>query len=107
MSADDLRLNLMYLLLSSQSRLGWLGVLQEDVVKAAEQYQDYVHKEPESKALLRAEQLLRHAIIPGHNKFFDRVSRLPGGLKFLIDMRQDLLVIAHSTLQDMAHIYLD
>lgn len=68
-------------------------MLQEDVVKAAEQYQDYAHKEPESKALLRAEQLLRHAIVPGHSKFFDRVSRLPGGLKFLIDMRQDLLVI--------------
>ncbi|KAK3817821.1 MAG: malonyl-CoA decarboxylase-domain-containing protein [Linnemannia gamsii] len=67
------------------------GVLQEDVVKAAEQYKDYAHKEPESKALMRAEQLLRHAIVPGHNKFFDRVSRLPGGLKFLIDMRQDLL----------------
>ncbi|KAF9904122.1 hypothetical protein EC991_002999 [Linnemannia zychae] len=67
------------------------GVLQEDVVKASEQYKDYAHREPESKALLRAEQLLRHAIVPGHNKFFDRVSRLPGGLKFLIDMRQDLL----------------
>ena len=69
-----------------------IGVLQEDVAKAAQLYTDSALKEPESKALLRAEQLLRHAIIPGHNKFFDRVSRLPGGLKFLIDMRQDLLV---------------
>ncbi|KAG0205005.1 hypothetical protein BGX31_003055 [Mortierella sp. GBA43] len=48
------------------------GVLPEDVVKAAQQYTDYARVEPESKALLRAEQLLRHAIIPGHNKFFDR-----------------------------------
>ncbi|KAG0281669.1 hypothetical protein BGZ96_001057 [Linnemannia gamsii] len=77
------------------------GVLQEDVVKAAEQYQDYAHKEPESKALLRAEQLLRHAIVPGHNKFFDRVSRLPGGLKFLIDMRQDLLSIIQTNKGDV------
>ncbi|KAF9123083.1 hypothetical protein BGX30_001628 [Mortierella sp. GBA39] len=76
------------------------GVLQEDVVKAADQYQDYAHKEPESKALLRAEQLLRHAIVPGHNKFFDRVSRLPGGLKFLIDMRQDLLSIIQANRGD-------
>ncbi|KAF9539764.1 hypothetical protein EC957_005058 [Mortierella hygrophila] len=76
------------------------GVLQEDVVKAAEQYQDYAHKEPESKALLRAEQLLRHAIVPGHNKFFDRVSRLPGGLKFLIDMRQDLLSVIQANRGD-------
>ncbi|KAF9136733.1 hypothetical protein BG015_003032 [Linnemannia schmuckeri] len=77
------------------------GVLQEDVVKAAEQYRDYAHKEPESKALLRAEQLLRHAIVPGHNKFFDRVSRLPGGLKFLIDMRQDLLSIIQANKGDV------
>lgn len=56
--------------------------------------------EPESKALLRAEQLLRHAIVPGHNKFFDRVSRLPGGLKFLIDMRQDLLVMSRASFRE-------
>lgn len=72
--------------------MGRAGVLQEDVAKAARQYADQAKQDPESKALLRAEQVLRHAIVPGHNKFFDRVSRLPGGLKFLIDMRQDLLV---------------
>lgn len=72
--------------------MGCAGVLQEDVAKAARQYADQVKQDPESKALLRAEQVLRHAIVPGHNKFFDRVSRLPGGLKFLIDMRHDLLV---------------
>ncbi|KAF9420482.1 hypothetical protein BGZ94_009101 [Podila epigama] len=69
------------------------GVLQEEAAKAARQYADHAKQEPESKALLRAEQILRHAIVPGHNKFFDRVSRLPGGLKFLIDMRHDLLTI--------------
>ncbi|KAF9375314.1 hypothetical protein CPC16_000793 [Podila verticillata] len=69
------------------------GVLQEDVAKAARLYADQAKQDPESKALLRAEQILRHAIEPGHNKFFDRVSRLPGGLKFLIDMRHDLLTI--------------
>ena len=68
------------------------GVLKEDVAKAARLYADQAKQDPESKALLRAEQVLRHAIEPGHNKFFDRVSRLPGGLKFLIDMRHDLLV---------------
>ncbi|KAG0228039.1 hypothetical protein BGW42_002457 [Actinomortierella wolfii] len=68
------------------------GVLQEDVVRSANQYVNYAQQDPGSKALLRAEQLLRHAIVPGHSKFFDRVSRLPGGLKFLIDLRADLLV---------------
>ncbi|KAF9946074.1 hypothetical protein BGZ70_003423, partial [Mortierella alpina] len=81
------------------------GVLQEDVVKAAQQYTDSALKEPESKALLRAEQLLRHAIIPGHNKFFDRVSRLPGGLKFLIDMRQDLLITQYEAVHKFKDFY--
>ncbi|KAF9354721.1 hypothetical protein BGX34_010846 [Mortierella sp. NVP85] len=76
------------------------GVLQDDVVKAAQQYTDYTKVEPESRALLRAEQVLRHAIVPGHNKFFDRVSRLPGGLKFLIDMREDLLSIIQENRND-------
>ncbi|KAF9275004.1 hypothetical protein BGZ68_000183, partial [Mortierella alpina] len=81
------------------------GVLQEDVVKAAQQYTDSALKDPESKALLRAEQLLRHAVIPGHNKFFDRVSRLPGGLKFLIDMRQDLLVTQYEAVHKFKDFY--
>ncbi|GJJ77036.1 malonyl-CoA decarboxylase [Entomortierella parvispora] len=76
------------------------GVLQEDVAKAAEQYATTCRTEPESKALLRAEQLLRHAVVPGHNKFFDRVSRLPGGLKFLIDMRHDLITILSQNRSD-------
>ncbi|KAG0364836.1 malonyl-CoA decarboxylase-domain-containing protein [Gamsiella multidivaricata] len=76
------------------------GVLQEVAVEAAGRYMEYSKTEPESKALLRAEQLLRHAIVPGHNKFFDRVSRLPGGLKFLIDMREDLLGIIQENRND-------
>ncbi|KAG0307754.1 hypothetical protein BGZ98_009887 [Dissophora globulifera] len=77
------------------------GVLQEDVAKAARQYTEYTNTESGTKALLRAEQVLRHAIVPGHNKFFDRVSRLPGGLKFLIDMRQDLMTILQENRNDL------
>ncbi|KAG0238106.1 hypothetical protein BGW41_008252 [Actinomortierella wolfii] len=77
------------------------GVLQEDVVRSANQYVNYAQQDPGSKALLRAEQLLRHAIVPGHSKFFDRVSRLPGGLKFLIDLRADLLSIIAENRQDI------
>ncbi|KAG0330317.1 hypothetical protein BGZ99_006010 [Dissophora globulifera] len=77
------------------------GVLQEDVAKAARQYTEHTNTESGTKALLRAEQVLRHAIVPGHNKFFDRVSRLPGGLKFLIDMRQDLMAILQENRNDL------
>ncbi|KAF9969558.1 hypothetical protein BGZ73_008047 [Actinomortierella ambigua] len=77
------------------------GVLQEDVVRSANQYVSAAQQDPGSKALMRAEQLLRHAIVPGHSKFFDRVSRLPGGLKFLIDLRADLLSILPDNRQDI------
>ncbi|RUS16517.1 malonyl-CoA decarboxylase [Jimgerdemannia flammicorona] len=41
-------------------------------------------------------------MIPLHDRFFDRVNRLPGGMKFLIDMRVDLLslIAKHRTLAD-------
>ncbi|KAG0270623.1 hypothetical protein DFQ27_002614 [Actinomortierella ambigua] len=77
------------------------GVLQEDVIRSANQYTSAAQQDPGSKALMRAEQLLRHAIVPGHSKFFDRVSRLPGGLKFLIDLRADLLNILADNRQDI------
>ncbi|KAG0054179.1 hypothetical protein BGZ83_011789 [Gryganskiella cystojenkinii] len=69
------------------------GVLQEDVAKAAEQSSgNYQARKQQSR--LRAEQLLCSAIFPGHNKFIYCVSHLPGGPKFLIDMRRDILVDA-------------
>ena len=36
--------------------------------------------------------MLKNILDPLHSKFFDRVNQLPGGMKFLIDMRADLLV---------------
>jgi hypothetical protein len=41
---------------------------------------------------LRLEQLLRHTLQPASHKFFDRINRLPGGMRFLVSLRVDLLV---------------
>ncbi|RUS12835.1 hypothetical protein BC937DRAFT_86894 [Endogone sp. FLAS-F59071] len=68
------------------------GVHHGTSLAAAKGYIDVVTVDEGSKAALRAEQILRHAVVPLHDRFFDRVNRLPGGMKFLIDMRADLLV---------------
>ena len=42
--------------------------------------------------LLRWEDRLRQSLQPPHHWVFSQISRLSGGVKFLVDMRQDLLV---------------
>lgn len=42
--------------------------------------------------ILRAEERLRHALIPQYQQLFRNVSRQEDGVKFLVDMRADILV---------------
>ncbi|KAL1922127.1 uncharacterized protein VTP21DRAFT_10769 [Calcarisporiella thermophila] len=67
------------------------GVPRDKSVNLAQEYIKIAQQDPYSKAAMRAEQILRHAMSPSHNKFFDRVNQLPDGMKFLVDMRADLL----------------
>ena len=43
-------------------------------------------------ALLRAEERLRQALEPGHIQLLSQISKLQGGVKDIVDMRNDLLV---------------
>ena len=45
--------------------------------------------------LLKCEERLRHALIPRYQQLFTQISRLESGVKFLVDMRSDLLVGTH------------
>ncbi|OAQ25046.1 hypothetical protein K457DRAFT_129426 [Linnemannia elongata AG-77] len=80
--------------------MGLCFALQEDIAKLAEQYATNPNIEPKSRALLNPEQLLRHAIVPSHIKFFGHVSRLPGGIKILIDIPCDILTILSENRSD-------
>lgn len=51
---------------------------------------------PLQSQLWRAGNTLKNTLDPLHSKFFDRVNQLPGGMKFLIDMRADLLVCSQT-----------
>ncbi|GBC46250.1 malonyl-CoA decarboxylase, mitochondrial [Rhizophagus irregularis DAOM 181602=DAOM 197198] len=68
------------------------GVVRDKVFKATDHYIGISNADANERAILRAEQILRHAVIPIHHVFFDRINRLPNGTKFLMDMRADLLV---------------
>jgi len=41
---------------------------------------------------LRAEEKLRQALEPAHIQLLSQISKLPGGVKDIVDMRKDLLV---------------
>lgn len=43
-------------------------------------------------AILRAEDKLRQALEPAHIQLLSQISKLPGGVKDIVDMRNDLLV---------------
>ncbi|CAI2189689.1 10058_t:CDS:10, partial [Funneliformis geosporum] len=67
------------------------GVIRDEALKAANNYINLSNEDAYGRAVLRAEQILRHSMIPAHNVFFDRITPLPGGTKFLVNMRADLL----------------
>lgn len=43
--------------------------------------------------LLMTEERLRHTLIPQYQQLFSKIGRIDGGVKFLVDMRADILVI--------------
>ncbi|GES91235.1 malonyl-CoA decarboxylase, mitochondrial [Rhizophagus clarus] len=67
------------------------GVMRDKVFRATDHYIGLSNADANERAILRAEQILRHAMIPVHHIFFDRINRLPNGTKFLMDIRSDLL----------------
>ena len=52
----------------------------------------YEIKERGEVSILRAEERLRHALVPQYQQLFRNISRQEGGVKFLVDMRADILV---------------
>ncbi|KAG2175370.1 hypothetical protein INT43_001017 [Umbelopsis isabellina] len=70
------------------------GVDRKLAAAASSSYLKLVSSEATSDSQLwKAENILKNTLEPSHSKFFDRVNQLPGGMKFLVDMRADLLEI--------------
>ena len=43
--------------------------------------------------MLRAQERLRQSLVPRYHQLFTQISRLEGGVKFLVDLRADILVL--------------
>ena len=52
----------------------------------------YLCQENGLPAILKAEDRLRQALEPAHIQLLAQISKLPGGVKDIVDMRNDLLV---------------
>ncbi|XP_027887804.1 malonyl-CoA decarboxylase, mitochondrial [Xiphophorus couchianus] len=54
--------------------------------------------------ILQAEDRLRYSLTPRYKQLFSHVSRVEGGVKFLVDLRADLLEILASKASENPHI---
>lgn len=52
----------------------------------------FLFQEKGETLLLMTEERLRHTLIPQYQQLFSKIGRLEGGVKFLVDMRADILV---------------
>ncbi|KAI9296800.1 malonyl-CoA decarboxylase [Neoconidiobolus thromboides FSU 785] len=52
---------------------------------------EYIKLDLDSNELRKRQQILRQDLTPKYNQFFDHVLQLPNGLRFLIDMREDVI----------------
>ncbi|XP_071491320.1 malonyl-CoA decarboxylase, mitochondrial-like [Diadema antillarum] len=91
-----------YQCLTAEDKLGFLcamasgmGVRHEKVMAEAAMLQKQEGRE--EAVLLQAEGRLRQSLLPGYSTLFSHVSRLPGGVKFLVDLRANLLGHLSST----------
>ncbi|KAK9701562.1 hypothetical protein K7432_011655 [Basidiobolus ranarum] len=79
------------------------GAPRDEISKAARHYIKAMDNQTDGteKAILRAQQILNQTLAPPFNRFFDNVNKLPGGMRFLIDMRSDMLEILSQDKSDL------
>ncbi|XP_030851248.1 malonyl-CoA decarboxylase, mitochondrial [Strongylocentrotus purpuratus] len=81
-----------------------MGVRHDKILTEASQLQSQVGRE--DAAILQAEKRLRLSLVPGYSTLFSHISRLQGGVKFLVDLRADLLdhLLSQQSLQNEAEL---
>ncbi|KAL9552462.1 hypothetical protein MBANPS3_003761 [Mucor bainieri] len=83
-----------YKQLDKAGKLEFFDVLSKefdvDRENSLKQAREYIHAESKSDAT-QIEKNLQYFLEPKYNIFLDRIHQLPNGLKFLADMRADLL----------------
>lgn len=72
---------------------GDLGVKHDEAHASAQRLVETFTQQRDEPALLKSELTLRQSLYPFYCTLFIYIARLEGGLKFLLDMREDLLNI--------------
>ncbi|KAI9091770.1 malonyl-CoA decarboxylase-domain-containing protein [Phlyctochytrium arcticum] len=68
------------------------GVNREAIKTASQAYINLKgNSESSERSFIQAEQTLRTSLRPLHEKLFDQINRLPGGMQFLVHLRGNLL----------------
>ncbi|KAJ3058839.1 hypothetical protein HK102_010293, partial [Quaeritorhiza haematococci] len=86
------------------------GIDRNRVLKASKLFQDSCQNQKrasgeggeastvlEERSVLKAEKMLRDALKPRFEALFDQIYLLPGGMQFLVHLREDLLKIINET----------
>nr|KAJ3420334.1 hypothetical protein HK105_005799 [Polyrhizophydium stewartii] len=63
----------------------------QETAAAVQQFEDSLNKA--DRTILRASSRLRDALKPAYDILFARINQLPGGMRFLVNMRADILAI--------------
>uniref|UniRef100_A0A3Q1BEF1 Malonyl-CoA decarboxylase n=1 Tax=Amphiprion ocellaris TaxID=80972 RepID=A0A3Q1BEF1_AMPOC len=98
-----------YRSLDREDRLGFLSKLSQDfgvdhktVSELAVKLLDTQLRDPAT--VLQAEDRLRYNLTPRYKQLLSHISRVEGGVKFLVDLRADLIEIISSKASESAHI---
>lgn len=98
-----------YRRLDREDRLGFLSKLSQDfgvdhksVSELAVKLLDAQLRDPAT--VLQAEDRLRYHLTPRYKQLLSHISRVEGGVKFLVDLRADLIEIISSKASESAHI---
>lgn len=98
-----------YRRLDREDRLGFLSKLSQDfgvdhrsVSELAVKLLDAQLRDPAT--VLQAEDRLRYHLTPRYKQLLSHTSRVEGGVKFLVDLRADLIEIISSKASESAHI---
>uniref|UniRef100_A0A3Q2P0Q9 Malonyl-CoA decarboxylase, mitochondrial n=1 Tax=Fundulus heteroclitus TaxID=8078 RepID=A0A3Q2P0Q9_FUNHE len=95
--------------LEKEDKAGFLSRLSQDCGVDHRAVSDLAAKlldtqRRDQATILQAEDRLRYSLTPRYKQLFSHVSRVPGGVKFLVDLRADLLEILATKASDSPHI---
>lgn len=98
-----------YKSLDQEDRLGFLTKLSQDfgvdhksVSELAVKLQDTQLRD--LATILQVEDRLRYTLTPRYKQLLNHISRVEGGVKFLVDLRADVLEIISSRVSESPHI---